>query len=64
VGLCHANSEQHERHICPSSMSDGVSSPQKGRVSLKLAEEVLRLYGEKHADLNVRHFRRARWWPP
>ena len=32
----------------------GKPSPQ--RVPLKLAEEVLRLYGEKYADLNVRHF--------
>jgi len=32
----------------------GKPSPQ--RVPLKLAEEVLRLYREKYADLNVRHF--------
>jgi transposase len=30
--------------------------PSPKRVPLKLAEEVLRLYGEKYADLNVRHF--------
>ena len=30
--------------------------PSPKRVPLKVAEEVLRLYGEKYADLNVRHF--------
>jgi transposase len=30
--------------------------PSPKRVPLKLAEEVLRLYSEKYADLNVRHF--------
>jgi hypothetical protein len=32
----------------------GKASPR--RVPLKVAEEVLQLYGEKYADLNVRHF--------
>ena len=31
--------------------------PSPKRVPLKLAEEVLQLYGEKYPDLNVRHFR-------
>jgi transposase len=40
---------------------DGLLDRRRGRrspkrVPLKLAEEVLRLYGEKYADLNVRHF--------
>jgi transposase len=30
--------------------------PSPKRVPLKLAEEVLRLYGDRYADLNVRHF--------
>jgi transposase len=30
--------------------------PSPKRVPLKVAEEVLQLYGEKYADLNVRHF--------
>jgi transposase len=30
--------------------------PSPKRVPLKLAEEVLRLYGEKYSDLNVKHF--------
>ena len=30
--------------------------PSPKRVPLKLAEEVLQLYGERYADLNVRHF--------
>jgi transposase len=30
--------------------------PSPKRVPLKVVEEVLRLYGEKYADLNVRHF--------
>jgi len=30
--------------------------PSPKRVPMKIAEEVLRLYGEKYADLNVRHF--------
>ena len=30
--------------------------PSPKRVPLKLAEEVLRLYGEKYSDLNVQHF--------
>jgi transposase len=40
---------------------DGLHDRRRGkpspkRVPLKLAEEVLRLYGERYADLNVRHF--------
>lgn len=41
---------------------DGLLDQRRGkpspkRVPLKLAEEVLQLYGEKYPDLNVRHFR-------
>ena len=40
---------------------DGLGDRRRGkpspkRVALKVAEEVLQLYGEKYADLNVRHF--------
>jgi transposase len=40
---------------------DGLGDRRRGkpspkRVPLKLAEKVLQLYGEKYADLNVRHF--------
>jgi hypothetical protein len=48
--------QRYEEHGYDGLLDRRWGKPSPKRVPLKLAEEVLQLYGEKHADLNVRHF--------
>jgi transposase len=48
--------ERYEQHGYDGRFDRRRGKPSPKRVPLKQAEEVLRLYGEKYADLNVRHF--------
>ncbi len=48
--------QRYEEHGYDGLLDRRYHKPSPKRVPLKLAEEVLRLYGESYADLNVRHF--------
>jgi transposase len=48
--------QRYEEHGYDGLLDRRRGKPSPKRVPLKLAEEVLRLYGERYADLNVRHF--------
>ena len=48
--------QRYEEHGYDGLWDRRWGKPSPKRVPLKVAEEVLRLYGEKYADLNVRHF--------
>lgn len=47
---------RYEKHGYDGLLDRRRGKPSPKRVPLKVAEEVLRLYGEKYADLNVQHF--------
>ncbi len=48
--------QRYEEHGYDGLLDRRRGKPSPKRVPLKMAEEVLQLYGEKYADLNVRHF--------
>jgi len=48
--------QRYEEHGYDGLLDRRRGRPSAKRVPLKLAEEVLQLYGDKYADLNVRHF--------
>ena len=48
--------QRYEEHGYDGLLDRRRGEPGPKRVPLKMAEEVLQLYGEKYADLNVRHF--------
>jgi transposase len=48
--------ERYEEHGYDGLLDRRRGKPSPKRVPLKMAEEVLQLYGEKYADFNVRHF--------
>ena len=48
--------QRYEEHGYDGLLDRRRGKPSPKRVPLKVAEEVLQLYGEKYADLNVRHF--------
>jgi transposase len=48
--------QRYEEHGYDGLLDRRRGKPSLKRVPLKLAEEVLRLYGDKYSDLNVRHF--------
>ncbi len=48
--------ERYEEHGYDGLFDRRLGKPSPKRVPLKTVEEVLRLYGEKYFDLNVRHF--------
>jgi hypothetical protein len=48
--------QRYEKHGYDGLVDRRRGKPSPKRVPLKVAEEVLQLYGEKYADLNVRHF--------
>ena len=47
---------RYQEHGCDGLLDRRRGKPSPKRVPLKMAEEVLQLYREKYADLNVRHF--------
>jgi transposase len=48
--------QRYQEHGYDGLLDRRRGKPSPKRVPLKMAEEVLQLYGEKYADLNVRHF--------
>ena len=48
--------QRYEEHGYDGLLDRRRGKPSPKRVPLKMVEEVLQLYGEKYADLNVRHF--------
>ena len=48
--------QRYDEHGYDGLLDRRRGKPSPKRVPLKVAEEVLQLYGEKYADLNVRHF--------